>query len=52
MTKGLLHTFNYAEVGSLEIPRTVLTSKSRMGSSDAESSSGIDILDRDCGIEI
>ena len=54
ITKGLLHTLNYAEVGSVEIPGTVLTSKSQMVSSDAEFSSGIDILDgdcRNCGIE-
>jgi len=41
ITKGLLHALNYAEVGSVEIPGTVLTSKSQMVSSDAESSSGI-----------
>ena len=51
-TKGLLvsfepilHTFNYAKVESVEIPSTVLTSTSQMVSSEAESSSGIDIRD-------
>ena len=54
ITQGLLHALNYAEVGSVDIPGTVL-SKSQMVPSDAESLSEIDILERDCrncGIEI
>ena len=48
ITKGLPHTLNYPEIGSVEIPETALTSKSQIVSSAAEFSSGIDILDGDC----
>ena len=53
--QGTPPPLNRADVGSVEYPETVLTSKSQMVSSDAESSSGIDILDkhcRKCGIRI
>jgi len=49
ISKGLVHALNYAEATSVGVPGTVLTSKSQMVSSDGESSSGIHILDRDCG---